>query len=307
MGTDRRAGTGARRASRAVRDIAPAASGDLVLRLTGLSRSTPACHDARRGGNAAPLGVLGNREAFHGNWAALGHILVVGLPGGGGGTISLALSPRWPPPCRPTASGSGLSLAPAPCPPELGALPHLAGGPIRSRRRPPDRPTLAELREELFRRMRDEAGTTQDRAEIVLAVDELVDLRGVGDDDTTSSRSLAREGPLRGIRLLAATARPEALDDALLAHFPTRLVLRLIDEEQSLRLLGLTDATELGEGGWLILRLAGRRPWQPDGWSPLTLRGVRVPPDGLAALVQQLLAAWGGPAPEQPAAGKPPR
>jgi two-component SAPR family response regulator len=78
--------------------------------------------------------------------------------------------------------------------------------------------------------------------------------------------------------------------------------LRLLDEEQSLRLLGLTDATELGEGGWLILRLAGRRPLQPDGWSPLTLRGVRVPSEELSALIQQLIDAWSGPAPAGEAA-----
>lgn len=280
-------------------EIAPAASGDLFLRLTGLAPLDRLAPETAGGPVLIPLGVLGNREAFHGNWAALGHILIAGLPGGGAETILsgfvAALAAALPPDrlcIRIVARRRTL-------PGELVALPHLKGEPIDPDDGPRVDAVLAELREELFRRLRDdESKPAQPRPEIVLVVGELTELRGEGDAGTTLEL-LGREGPARGIRILAATARSEALDAALLPHLATRLVLRLLNEEQSIRLLGLTDATELGEGGWLILRLAGRRPLHPDGWSPLTLRGVRVPPEGLAALVQQMIAAWGGPERDQ--------
>ena len=135
--------------------------------------------------------------------------------------------------------------------------------------------------------------TGAEAPEIALVVGELGDLLGDEDGDAVREEALdlldeiGRCGPTHGVRLLAATRRPEAVDDALLARFGTRFVLEVPDEAQSLRLLGRPDATDLGGGGELFLRVAGRLP--------VHARGFRVPPDRLARLARLAHQAYGGP------------
>jgi DNA-binding SARP family transcriptional activator len=112
-----------------------------------------------------------------------------------------------------------------------------------------------------------------------------------------------------GVRIIAATSCPEAsLLSPLLAHFETRMVLRMQNEETSVALLGVTDAAFLGGGGRLLVRL--------DGREPVELYGYQVTPDHLERLVRVMRSAYPSTseAPREPPAatttpspGSPPR
>src|SRR5207237_5065012 len=87
------------------------------------------------------------------------------------------------------------------------------------------------------------------------------------------------QGPRHRIRLVAASERRtiELVQDCpILPEFGTRLLLRTADEEESIALLGSGDATELGSGGHLLVRLERR--------VPLEALGYRVAPDRIARL-----------------------
>ncbi|MHB8621708.1 MAG: AfsR/SARP family transcriptional regulator [Chloroflexota bacterium] len=93
------------------------------------------------------------------------------------------------------------------------------------------------------------------------------------------------DGLQHGIRLLTVTTRSADVPEQLLGHFDSRVVLQALDEDESIRLLGLPDAAELTAGGDLLLRVDGRRP--------IHARGFRVSPDHLGQLVELMQDAYG--------------
>jgi DNA-binding SARP family transcriptional activator len=95
---------------------------------------------------------------------------------------------------------------------------------------------------------------------------------------------LGVHGAVHGIHLLAASTRPEALVEEVLAHFTTRVALQTLDEDASIRLIGRPDAADLGGGGDLLARL--------DGRVPLRARGFRLSPEHLDQLVKVMREAY---------------
>ena len=133
------------------------------------------------------------------------------------------------------------------------------------------------VRQELDYRM---ANCQAERPDIVLVVAELGDLSA---EHHAALGPIMLHGPHHRVRLLAASSRRAAavvIDSPLLPEFGTRLVLRAADEEESIALIGSGDATELGSGGHLLVRIEGRGPVQALGY--------RVAPDRLARLVARI-------------------
>ena len=122
---------------------------------------------------------------------------------------------------------------------------------------------------------------SRDEPELVLVVAELADLV----DDGTTLELLSTHGPDYGVRIVAASTRVDALSIDTLDQFRTRLVLQTLDEEESIRLLGQPDGSDLG-GGELCLRLNGR--------TLMRLRGLRISTNHLDQLVQLMQEAYGG-------------
>jgi DNA-binding SARP family transcriptional activator len=109
-------------------------------------------------------------------------------------------------------------------------------------------------------------------------VRELTDLDAAG---AGTLATIAAVGPRHGVRVIAACER--RVVDVLrtctfLDQFGTRLVRQTADEDESLALVGVVGAEELGSGGHVFLRLEGRVPIQ--GWAH------RVSPEHLARLLR---------------------
>ena len=104
--------------------------------------------------------------------------------------------------------------------------------------------------------------------------------------EATTFELLGVHGAAHGIRLLAASTRPEAIGEELLAHFATRVALQTLDEDASIRLIGRPDAADLGGGGDLLVRI--------DGRVPLRARGFRLSPEHLDQLVRVMREAYVG-------------
>lgn len=241
-----------------------------------------------------PLVELPDRRQLYGNWDALGHLLVAGLPGEGAdivltGLVALIASRRHPDTLRLwTIAG------PQVLPDELFLFPHWGGEQGHERIDPTDSARVtalfADLREELDLR-RGEPGDTV-RPDLVVVLGELADLIG-NDDLGTTLALLAADGPGYGIRLLAATVKADRLEEGVVRHFTTRLVLHLADEAQSMRLLGAPDALDLEGGGQLLLRLTDRTPRNFAGVAPMRTRGFRVGAEALAQLAREMRGAYG--------------
>jgi DNA-binding SARP family transcriptional activator/LysM repeat protein len=302
------------------------ADDDLVLSLAGLrplgflTPVTPPAPDGDplRGATAPPVlipvGALSRRHVLYANWRALGNVLVAGTAGGGPSVILSSLVAALAARCHPRSLrllriGSGRAL-----PARLAELPHWKG-----RRVDPADPAavgalLDGVRTELVRRIRGQHG---DRAEeraadrapehsgataaalpaLVLVVEELAEL---GDGGLVSALldAVGSDGPDHGVYVVAATTRPERVDQDVLAHFGTRLVLQVPDVDRSIQLLGTEDAVELAGGGALLLRI--------DGRAPVWLRGFRVSEAHLEQLVAVLREAYGAPVERDGAPGRGP-
>lgn len=151
---------------------------------------------------------------------------------------------------------------------------------------------LDEARIELGRRMDGEV-TASKLPTVVLVIGELAD---VGDDGTTLEM-LGTHGPAHGIHLLAASTDAAALGEGVLAHFRTRMVLQLLDEEQSVHLLGQPGADELDGGGDLLARI--------DTRAAIHARGFRVAPEHLDELTRLMGEAYPAAAASQPVSADP--
>jgi DNA-binding SARP family transcriptional activator len=243
-----------------------------------------------------PLGVLPNRETLYANWGEFGHVLVAGLPGGGTEVILTSLLAALTSRRRPDALRVWTFADPRLLPAQLIELPHQRADFIDPTDTAGVSGVLAEVQADLVRRMRRVAENgahpwepAAEEPELLVVVGELSEL----EDDGTALELIGSHGAAFGVRLLATTACPEALSEAVLSQFATRLVLQTQDEDQSIRLLGQPEGADLG-GGSLLIRIDGRRP--------IRARGFRVSPEHLDELVRLMRATYGGPAAEAAAA-----
>jgi len=260
--------------------------GDVALQVGGLKGGTviaPMGH-LPEAFPLLPLGVLPRGEVLSVNWQELGHILIAGLPGEGADVALSSLLPALTSHCHPDALRLWMIADHQTLPAQLRRLPHGCDAidPHDSDR---VHEVLQRLREELLRRMRAAEGKeepwhpSREEREWVLVVGELTELT----DDGTTLELIGDEGPRYGVRLLAATTRAGALDD-MLVHFATRIILLTMDDAESIRLLGQPETADLGSGEFFA-RIARR--------TPVRVRGFRVAPEHLDALVRLMHDAYG--------------
>ncbi|MGH2368088.1 MAG: AfsR/SARP family transcriptional regulator, partial [Chloroflexota bacterium] len=261
-----------------------------------------------------PLGLTQSGAVVYVNWRELGHTLLAGAAGGGAEVVLTSLVAALAARCHPGSLQLAIIGGRRTLPDALLGFPHLMlrpGDPVLAASAAPvaevNRPAAAaellrDLHGELLRRMRHAGhGTGADHLpalvgtavsdgdglphepDIVVIASELVDL---DDDDAADAlEALAAHGAPHGIHLLAATARPDAVGDHLLRHFATRLIFQTPTEEDSILLLGRPDAADLGGGGNLLARIAGR--------ASIRLRGFRIAPERLDQLVRSMREAFG--------------
>jgi len=263
---------------------------DILLRISGLSFAglTPLAAERPTTVPALlPVGMLPGRETLYANWHGLGHVLVAGLPGGGVETALTSLIGALTARCRPEEIRLVTIASHRMLPAAIVGLPHQSDAAVDPAEQDAVTEILQELRDELDRRIRPRShdGFEDDRAagdkpEIVVVIGELADVAG----DGTTFELLGVHGAAHGIRLLAASTRPEAVGEELLAHFTTRVALQMLDEDASIRLIGRPDAADLGGGGDLIVRI--------DGRVPLRARGFRLSPEHLEQLVRVMQEAY---------------
>lgn len=232
-----------------------------------------------------PLGMLPSDQTLHANWQDLGNVLIAAMPCGGADVVFTSLlaslvTRRSPKHFQLYTIADGRNVSA-----QLRELPHQ-----RVVVAPSDEVACArlfeELRRELRRRMQAAEGSEQalsrsvDDPELVLLVGELADLP----NDDPTLEFITAEGPRHGIRVVGATTQAETLDEHVLGHFRTRLVLQTIDDDEGVHVLGMPEAADLGSGEFL-LRINTRQPKR--------LRGFRIPADRVDHLVRQMREAHG--------------
>lgn len=264
---------------------------DIALKVSGPKSAALIPRVARHGVELTllPVGLVPGDEMLHVNWRELGHILISGLPGGGADVILTSViaaltARRRPDTLRLWTIADHRSL-----PASLAQLPHQISAFLDVGNEIEVGEVLSRLRSELTCRMQaDEAGhpwrPSVEQPEIVLVVGELGDLP----DDGTTLELIGTHGPAHGIRLLAASARADTVDDAILGHFGTRFVLQTMDDDESIRLVGVPEAADLA-GGEFLLQVASRRA--------ISVRGLRVSTERLDELVRTMREEGGGLAP----------
>jgi nucleoid-associated protein YgaU/DNA-binding SARP family transcriptional activator len=276
---------------------------------------TPREDDVPSGGERPPpllvaVGAPSRRHLLYANWRECGHVLVAGRSGAGVPTVLTGLVAALAARCHPRAlrlitvgrpppEGPAGSTCDSEDPERAGVLPgavdafpHLEGPRVP----PDDREAVAglaaRLRDEVARRAAGGggAGAAEDGApgspDLVVVLEDLAAPGALGALEALLE-AVGPDGPRCGVSLLAATTRPEALPDAPLAGFATRLVLRTPDAATGRRLCDAADADLLDGGGHLLLSLAGRESVQ--------LRGFRVAPEALDQLVRLMREAYPGP------------
>jgi nucleoid-associated protein YgaU/two-component SAPR family response regulator len=250
---------------------------DVIWRLVRLrkTRLLPSAEFVADAPCLVPLGVLYDRQVYSVAWASLGHVLVASLPGHGADTILTSLVATLTSRRSPAELRIWLIAAPRSLPAPLFDLPHVARVVD-----PTDEAALLlaadELRAELDRR----TNHTPPGPDLLVVVPELSTLGQHADRFAL----LAGRGLDLGVRFVAASSEPErTIDHPLATHLATRLVLRMQTEEASVALLGVADATFLGGGGRLLLRL--------DGREPVELYGYQVSGEHLERLVKVMRSA----------------
>jgi LysM domain-containing protein len=257
--------------------------GDVLVRLSdvriGLDAAT-AGHNAIASG-AWPyarlllrLGLLADRQVFAANWDALSHVLVAAPLGQGAEPVLVGLLAGLVAKKSPAALGFLVIGSARSLPDEVLELPHVLDGLVDPHDEHRTLQALKSVRLELEQRMSAKQGDVPD---LVVVINELGQLSA---EHVEVLGSVMVQGPRYGVRVLAASARrPTELAQhcPILSEFGTRLVLRTVDEEESLALVGSVDATELDSGGHLLARLEGRVPLQAHGY--------RAAPDRLKVLV----------------------
>ena len=239
---------------------------DILLRISGLTLAGLSPLAAERPTDVPtllPIGVLPGRETLYANWRGLGHVLVAGLPGGGVETVLTSVVGALTARCRPEEVRLVTIASRRTLPSAIFGLPHQSDAAVDPVEQDAVAEILQELRDELDRRMRrrsddgsEDDHQAGDQPEIVVVIGELADIAV----EATTFELLGVHGAAHGIRLLAASTRPEAVGEELLAHFATRVALQTLDEDASIRLIGRPDAADLGGGGDLLVRIDGRVP-----------------------------------------------
>lgn len=265
---------------------------DVLLRLRDLTLLRLATRPVAGPLPPAPLvavGVTPRGEVLHLNWRLLSNVLIAAQAVESGAMVLTNLLTALLARCHPDHLRLRLIAPRTVFPAPLFHVPHLRDAAVEPNDETAVAAALEEAREELERRMAagEHAGPSRERPDLVVAIGELAE---VGDQDGVGF--LARQGPGYGVHLLAATARPELLPDAVLDACKTRLVLRTRDAGLSVRLLGQPEAADLDGGGDLLLRIEGR--------SPLRLRCFRVEEQHLEELVELFIAAFAGTPPDEP-------
>jgi DNA-binding SARP family transcriptional activator len=278
--------------------------GDVTIALSGLSLQGMVASARLDQDDALPLlvpiGATADNRVLHLNLADAGALLIAGLPGGGAHELLRDLTVILAAQAHPRQLTLDLFGDPRGVLESLTGLPHL-DGPIGD----PSDPTavqtaLSALQAELGRRIglcqAKQAPTIDaynvDRADAVAPLPYLVvGLAGLEEILSCPGAAgvlatLGHDGPAYGIVVVAASSAIETLPEPVLNAFPTRLALRLLDESQSLRVLGQPGAEGLGPEGELLLR--------PRGDLPARLRGLRIEPDEVAECVALMTAALGG-------------
>ena len=274
----------ARRAMRSVRAPAPAAErafgehldvdgmvsydGDVLVRLTWDKRHPVPARVLELVGPAGgpslwpaaclvtPL-LLYDRQELALNWWSISNMLVAS-PAGHEVEVPLsALVASLASVRRPEDMGMVLLARPHTLPAELERFPHLLLDPVDSADAAAVGRALDSVRQELDRHL---AASQEDLPDLLLVVRELGDVEG---EALEQLAAIAAAGPRVGIRVLAASEMPatELLQACpFLERFGTRLVLQARDEEESVELLGMHGAEDLGAGGHAICdSRAGRR------------------------------------------------
>jgi two-component SAPR family response regulator len=278
--------------------------GDVTIALSGLSLQGMVASAHLDQDDALPLlvpiGATADNRVLHLNLADAGALLIAGLPGGGAHELLRDLTVILAAQAHPRQLTLDLFGDPRGVLESLTGLPHL-DGPIGD----PSDPTavqtaLSALQAELGRRIglcqAKQAPTIDaynvDRADAVAPLPYLVvGLAGLEEILSCPGAAgvlatLGHDGPAYGIVVVAASSASETVPEPVLDAFPTRLALRLLDESQSLRVLGQPGAEGLGPEGELLLR--------PRGHLPARLRGLRIEPDEVAECVALMAAARGG-------------
>jgi len=244
------------------------------------------------------LAALPNGATLFANYDILGHLLIAGAPGDGADVVLTALVAELAARHAPDELRLHALAARRALPGDLLALPHWDGARVDPADAAGVATLLAGLQRELDERRRD-AVAPRDASDAVptrpLIALVLGELDGVDDRGLTTLAQIGQDGPPHGIRLLAATTRPAAVREELLGYFATRVVLRLPDTAQSVRLIGSPDATTLGGGGHLLLRLAGEPPRPIAGLEAGALRGLRIAAEDLVALARDMRDHYGSP------------
>ena len=272
------------------------ATGDVEYHFTALTAAGLLAPLRERAGRSMPtmlplVDLPGDAPLFA-NWDAMGHLLIAGGPGEGADIVLTSLVATLASRRHPDSLRLWTIARPQALPPELARLPHWGDPRVDPNDAACVAGLLADLRAELERRRGEPPDTP--RPDLVLVLGEAADLGALLADGTigTTLELLGKDGPTFGIRLLAATERADALDEGMLRHFATRLILPLADEGWSMRLLGVPDAARLA-GGHLLLRLADRAPRAFAGVAPERARGFRIAPEPLRGLTDQLREAYG--------------
>jgi LysM domain/Bacterial transcriptional activator domain len=259
--------------------------GDVLVRVTWDPRHPVAGHVLDRVGAdgptawsspwLVPLMVLYDRQAFSVNWHALTNVLVAAPVGDGAEIVLTALVSALASARAPEDLGLVFIARAKSLPDELGLFPHGLLDPIDPTDVNALQAGLESVKVELDRRL---TAASDDNPEIVVVIRELCDLEPPA---LTILGIIAATGPRHGVRLIIASERPVAellRRCPFLDNFGTRLVRQTTDEDESVGLLGMEGAEELGSGGKVLLRLEGRVP--VEGWAR------RVPTDHLSRLVR---------------------
>jgi len=271
--------------------------GDVLIRLTGITDRVSPVGYAVEGLEDDPeawpapslllrLGVLANGEVFAANWDALTHILVAAPLGQGADAVLGALAASLVAARSPAELGLIVLASPHALPEELLRMPHLIERPIDPQDEQAVLGAITLARKGLEQRI---ASGRAESPDLVLVMAELGRLSA---EHVVALGPIMLHGPRYGVRVLAASARPavELVQRcALVPEFRTRLVLRGRDEEESVALLGSGDATHLGPGGHLLVRLEGRLPLQATGYRVAADRLAR-----LAGLIQDQQGSGAG-------------
>ena len=229
-----------------------------------------------------PLGVFASNETLYANWRELGNVLIAGLPGGGSDVILTSVisglaARRGPEELALYAVSSRRNL-----PAQVKLFPHLKYI-VASDDEDQANEMLDHVRDKLIQRMQADAEdleTGSGRQEVVLVISELAELKDAG----ATLELIGEHGPSYGVRLLAASTNPTTLDEGLLAHFGSRIVLQTLDDEESIHLLGQPNAADLGSGDILV---------RIDGRTPMQARGFRVSTEHLDGLLRLMQEAYG--------------